>query len=80
MAEPEETYEPEVYIDVAELFEEAGDYSEALSIYQEAWESLPEPKHKHEYAINLMIAIANCHYHLDNWEEWQSSMKLAMYC
>jgi len=50
---------------------------EALEIFQKAWEQLPEPKADHDLSLEILAAITDCHFFLENWEACRDTIQLA---
>jgi|SRR5579884_98519 len=60
----------------------AGDerYSDALPHLQAAWDALPEPKTDQELAIQILAAIADCHFYMGEWKECCETVQYAFQC
>ncbi len=58
----------------------AEQYSEALPHLQAAWDALPEPKSNNELAVQILAAIADCHFYLREWKECCETVQCAFQC
>jgi hypothetical protein len=72
--------ELERFIDEGEAFIDGKQFPDALARFQAAWDVLPQPKTEQEPAVRLMAAIADCHFHLQNWEACHEAMQHALRC
>lgn len=63
-----------------EALADAGQDGEALARFQAAWSALPEPREEQELAIHIQGAIADCHFHLGNWEGCRQAVQMAFRC
>src|SRR5262249_6000853 len=61
-------------------FIEDEEFADALARFQAAWNALPEPKSEQEPAVQILAAIADCHFYLQNWEECHQAMQQALRC
>jgi tetratricopeptide (TPR) repeat protein len=59
---------------------DAGEDAEALRRYRAAWSALPEPREEQEPAIRIQAAIADCHFHLGDWESCRQAVQHAFRC
>src|SRR4051812_24711839 len=59
---------------------DAGKDAEALDQFQAAWSTLPEPREEQEPAIQILAAIADCHFHLGQWESCRQAVQHAFRC
>ncbi len=53
---------------------------EALRKFQAAWLALPEPREEQDPAIPILGAIADCHFHLGQWEDCRQAVQHAFRC
>jgi tetratricopeptide (TPR) repeat protein len=63
-----------------EEFAGAGQYTDALSRFQAAWDTLPEPKDDQELAVQILAAIADCHFYLGAWDKCCEAVQHAFRC
>jgi hypothetical protein len=70
----------DVLFEDGEGFVDADRFADALGCFQAAWDALPEPKSEQEPAVRILAAIADCHFHLKNWEECHEAMQHALRC
>ncbi|MFO0797023.1 MAG: hypothetical protein U0804_06065 [Gemmataceae bacterium] len=74
----------DIEVEVARLSEaaedraDAEDDSEALALFQAAWDLLPDPKTEWERASQLLGGIADSHFHLGAFESCRRAMQEAM--
>jgi tetratricopeptide (TPR) repeat protein len=55
----------------------AEQYSDALPHLQAAWDALPKPKNDQELALQILAAIADCHFYLGDWNECCETVQYA---
>jgi tetratricopeptide (TPR) repeat protein len=72
--------DPQTLFDLGEECVDGGAFDRALEQFAAAWEALPEPKDEQELAIQVLGAIADCHFHLGNWEACHDAMQHALRC
>jgi hypothetical protein len=62
---------------VARLIEEGEAFAddEALALFQSAWALLPEPKGQWDVSLQLLVAIADSHFHLGEFETCHRDMQ-----
>ncbi|SRR5579871_398668 len=65
---------------VGEEFAGAERYADAYSSFQAAWDALPEPKDDQEFAIQILAAIADCHFYLRAWKQCCDAVQHAFRC
>jgi hypothetical protein len=63
-----------------EEFADAGQYTEALARFREAWDLLPEPKDEQGPAVQILGAIADCHFFTGAWEACRDAVHHAFRC
>jgi tetratricopeptide (TPR) repeat protein len=61
-----------------EGFVDAERFAEALNRFEAAWSALPNPKEEQEPAVQILAAVADCHFHLGNWEACHDAMQHAL--
>lgn len=59
---------------------DAGKDAAALVRFRAAWSSLPEPRDQQELAVRILGAIADCHFHLGEWESCREAVQQAYRC
>ena len=59
---------------------EKGKYSEALAIYWEAWDLLPEPKTNWDAATWLLVAIGDANFLSEDYVAGKDNLSQAMHC
>ncbi|MGH7172977.1 MAG: tetratricopeptide repeat protein [Gemmataceae bacterium] len=65
---------------VGEEFADAEQYTDALSSFQDTWDALPEPKDDQELAVQILAAVADCHFFLGAWDKCAESVQHAFRC
>ena len=63
-----------------EEFADAEQYTDALARFQAAWDLLPEPKEKEDPAVQILAAIADCHFFLGAWDRCREAVQQAFRC
>jgi len=63
-----------------EAFADEAQDKEALDRFQAAWDLLPEPKGEWEYALAILSAIADSHFHLGDYQECYRGMQQTLRC
>jgi hypothetical protein len=63
-----------------EEFADDEEYTKALDRFQAAWNLLPEPKDDQEPAIQVLAAIADCHFYLGAWDACREAVQHAFRC
>ncbi|OAI41883.1 hypothetical protein AYO40_02225 [Planctomycetaceae bacterium SCGC AG-212-D15] len=63
-----------------ELLIEEDKFAEALEKFQGAWKELAEPNREEDAAIEILAAIADCHFFLKNWDACHDAMQQALRC
>jgi hypothetical protein len=63
-----------------EKFADAEQYGNALTRFQAAWDLLPEPKDEQEPAVQILAAIADCHFYLRAWSKCHEAVQHAFRC
>lgn len=63
-----------------ERLADAGQYSDALPDLQAAWDALPEPKNDQELSVQILAAIADCHFYSREWHECCETVQYAFHC
>lgn len=53
---------------------------EALARFQAAWAMLPQPRDDQEPAVRILAAIADCRFHLGEWEGCREAVQHAFRC
>ncbi len=59
---------------------DAGEDIEAFGRFQAAWLALPEPREEQEPAVRIQAAIADCHFHLGEWDSCRRAVQQAFRC
>jgi tetratricopeptide (TPR) repeat protein len=72
--------DPESLFEDGESFMDSEQYPEALRRFRAAWDALAEPKGEQGRAIQILAAIADCHFYTGNWEECHNVMQQALRC
>ena len=78
MADPQEEAE-RLLAEGDELADDERD-EEALTRFEAAWSALPEPKGDQDLAIQILAAIADCHFYLGGWDECRATAQHAIRC
>lgn len=52
----------------ADLLMEQGRFAEAIQLYQDGLELIPEPKSTYEVTLWFLVAIGDAYWHLQEWE------------
>src|SRR5688572_24573129 len=78
MADSSDTVED--LIAQGEAFVDVEEDVEALACFRAAWAALPEPKEQEEAAARIWAAIADCHFHLGEWEACRDGVQQAFRC
>jgi hypothetical protein len=63
-----------------EKFADDEEYPKALECFQAAWEHLPEPRDEQDPAIQILAAIADCHFYGGAWEACREAVQHAFRC
>jgi hypothetical protein len=63
-----------------EEFADAEQYTKALDRFQAAWNLLPEPKDEQEPAVQILAAIADCHFYVGAWDACREVVQHAFRC
>jgi hypothetical protein len=63
-----------------EEFIGAEQYTDALSSFQAAWDALLVPKEDQELAVQILAAIADCHFYLGAWKQCCDAVQHAFRC
>jgi tetratricopeptide (TPR) repeat protein len=63
-----------------EEFVDAEQYADAVGRFQAAWEALPDPKEEQDQAVQILAAVADCHFYLGQWEACHNAMQHALRC
>jgi hypothetical protein len=63
-----------------EQFADAEEDAEALARFCASWAALPEPREEQEPAGRILAAIADCHFHLGQWEQCRQAVQHAFRC
>jgi hypothetical protein len=63
-----------------EEFADTEQYKDALSRFQAAWNAFAEPKEGQELAVQILAAIADCHFYLGAWDECCEVVQHAFRC
>ena len=57
-----------LFVEAEALFDE-GEDDRALSRFRAAWELIPEPKDRWQRALQVLCGIADCQFHLCDYED-----------
>ena len=76
----EASYEVERLMAAGDGLAEAGRHAEALATFNTAWKALDEPKDEQRWAVNILTAIADCRFFLDQWNECCDAIQHAFRC
>src|SRR5262249_52508764 len=63
-----------------EEFVYVDEYADALARFNAAWDLLPEPKEEGEMAVQILAAIADCHFFLKEWDACRKAVQHAFQC
>jgi tetratricopeptide (TPR) repeat protein len=55
-------------------------YADALCRFQAAWDLLPEPKDEEQMAVQILAAIADCRFFLEEWGACREAVQRAFRC
>lgn len=53
---------------------------EALSFYFNALKLIPEPKNNWKVTLQVVVAIADCYFNLENWNQANDYYNQALFC
>jgi tetratricopeptide (TPR) repeat protein len=77
---PQDSDRVHVLFATGEEFADAEQYADALSRFQSAWDALSEPKDDQELAVQILAAIADCHFYLGAWDRCCDAVQHAFRC
>jgi hypothetical protein len=66
--------------DEGEILADEEEDEEALACFQAAWNLLPEPRCEWDQALQILLAIADSHFHLGDYETCCQKMQFALGC
>lgn len=72
--------EIERLVNEGEEFAKVDEHADALAAFRAAWELLPVPKEEQEMAVQVLAAIADCYFFLEEWDACRTVVQQAFQC